>query len=177
MVVVVVAIMASLTVLSVGGNEAREFRRDIARLQTLLELARDEAFTEGVELGWQLDETGDTYRFYVFDSKQLQWQLYERKALTERQLSGDYRFLLNLQGQVLDLVQLHQEKRKNGDDYQSIIGKTEQSQESIKPDLLFFSDGSYSPFTLKLQHSTLQELQGSVGGDGINEILVQEHER
>lgn len=64
MVVVVIAIMASLAALSIGGNETREFRRDLGRLQLLLELARDESFAKGIELGWVLDDKGEQYQFY-----------------------------------------------------------------------------------------------------------------
>lgn len=175
MVVVVIAIMASLAALSVGGNEAREFRRDIGRLQLLLELARDQSFTKGIELGWVLDDSGEQYQFYQFDVKDAEWRSYDDKALSTRQLSADYRFTLKQKsGQSIDLVQLHREKRQQSDHYQSIIGKTEAEQkQSVTPTVIFFSDGTYTPFVLQIANSQQRELRTTLIGDGINEIQLE----
>lgn len=170
MVVVVIAIMASLAALSVGGNEAREFRRDIGRLQLLLELARDEAFTQGMELGWVLDEKGENYQFYRFDVKDGEWRSYEHKALTKRQLSNDYQLLLKQGEKAIDLAQLHRDKRQMSDHYQSIIGKTDaEKKQAVRPVVIFYSDGTYTPFNLTV--NGLNRLQATVVGDGVNEIV------
>lgn len=97
--------------------------------------------------------------------------------MSSRQLSADYRFTLKQKsGQSIDLVQLHREKRQTSDHYQSIIGKTEEEQKkSVTPTVIFFSDGSYTPFVLQIANSQFRELRSTLIGDGVNEI-VQESE-
>lgn len=175
MVVVVIAIMASLAALAVGGNEQREFRRDLGRLQLLLELARDEAFIKGIELGWLLDENGENYAFYYFDSKDGEWRSYGHNALSARKLAAEYRFTMKQSGQQMDLAKLHQEKRALSDHYQSIIGKTEEEQkQSVLPQIIFFSDGTYTPFDLTITHTQHQTLNAVLVGDGVSAVINSE---
>ncbi|HQQ74470.1 MAG TPA: type II secretion system minor pseudopilin GspH [Pseudomonadales bacterium] len=164
MVVFVVGIMAGLTVMSVGGNTEREFRRDVARMQQVLGMAQDEAPFGGEEIGFWLDPEEKKYRFLRFDETELKWLPFDKEGFTEHQLPEQYQMELEMSGDPVDLAELYKEVYKLDD-------KLKDSDEKpLVPWLVFFSDGHYTPFRLWLSSPLVKDSVYVLEGDGLGDI-------
>lgn len=171
MVVFVVGIMAGLTVMSIGGNPEREFRRDVARMQQVLGMAQDEAPFAGQEIGFWLDPAGTSYSFFAFDNEKLVWNVYEEEGFTKRDLPAQYRLELEMDGDPVDLGGLYKEVFKIDEE----LGK-EEDKALVIPWLVFFSDGHYTPFRLWLAHPYVKEHVYVLEGDGLSDIRMRQVE-
>ncbi len=165
-VVMVVGIMAGLTVMSVGGNVEREFRRDVARMQQQLDMAQDEAPFAGKELGFWIAPDGKSYRFLAFDSEALEWKPFEEEGFAGRNFPEQYRVQLEVDGAPVDLAALYREMYKldelpPGDEAPAI------------PWLVFFSDGHYTPFSIWFRHPYVKDSVYVLEGDGLGDIHMR----
>lgn len=172
MVVFVVGIMAGLTVMTIGGNPEREFRRDVGRIQQVLAMAQDEAPFAGEEIGFWVDPAGKSYRFYHFDNRKLAWQPYEKEGFVEYKLPSQYRLQVEIPGEAgpVDLAALYKdaykltEKPKDLDD----------EDEPLVPWLVFFSDGNYTPFRLWLSNPHVRNMVYLLEGDGLGDVRIRQ---
>jgi general secretion pathway protein H len=167
-VLLVIGIMAGLTVMSVGGNPEREFRRDVARLQQVLIMSADEAPFVGEELGFWVSPDGKSYSFYRFDEEELEWLAYEKEAFKQRPLSGQYKLEIELLGDPVDLAELHKKIFKLSDKLEGF------DEEPLVPWLVFFSDGQYTPFRLWLSNSQVKSHVYALEGNGLGKIKVKQ---
>ena len=88
MVLVIIGIFVGTAVLSIGaaGND-REAEREVLRLQTLLELLREEAVMQNRDYGILFAQSG--YRFYIYDQAALVWfEPPNDRFLAARELEG-----------------------------------------------------------------------------------------
>lgn len=163
-VVFIAGMMAGLTVMSVGGNSTREFKRDVARIQQVMNLAADEAQFNGQELGLWLSPDGKSYTFYTFDDKNVEWVPYDKHGFTTYALPHAYQMELEMLGKPVDLAELYKEMYKLDDKI------TEYGETPITPLLIFFSDGDYTPFHLWLTNPAVKESVYVLEGDGLGAI-------
>lgn len=71
-VVTIIGVLAGTVLISVGFvSEERKIERDALRLQSLIDLAREEAIMQSREHAILFTETG--YRFYLYDHMQQRW--------------------------------------------------------------------------------------------------------
>lgn len=168
MVVFVVGIMAGLTVMSIGGNPEREFRRDVARMQQVLGMAQDEAPFAGVEIGFWIDPDGKAYRFLSFDTVELKWVPFDKEGFVEHQLPAQYSLELEMDGDPVDLAGLYKEKLKLSDKLGDDV------EEELVPWLVFFSDGHYTPFRLWLSNPQVREFVFVLEGDGLGNVRFRQ---
>ena len=146
-VVVIVGIMATLAVLSVGSRSIEGRLADEARrLHELMLLAGDEAVLQGMELGFV--QTPEGYEFLVL--REGKWQpLEEGGPLRRRAVSRPFYLQLRVEGRPVPPAQ------------------PDEKREEPKPQVLLLSSGDATEFVLDLraeQHGAYWRLQGDVLG-------------
>ncbi len=161
-VLVIVAIMATLLVIGGGDSSARKLQREAKGLATLLNLAADEAVMQGIELGLFID--GDGYQFMQLDPESGLWEEVRQKPLQRHTFEQPYQLAFELDGERLGDLQrerLQQLAKRTGDDAQA-------------PLILLLSSGELTPFRLTLQ---LEEVERAVElhSDGLNPVSVDLH--
>lgn len=145
-VVVIIGVMATLAVLSVGGRSIEGRLADEARrLHELMLLAGDEAVLQGMELGFV--QTPEGYEFLVLrDGK---WQpLEDGGPLRSRAVSRPFYLQLRVEGRP-------------------VAPRRDDDREELKPQVLLLSSGDATEFTLDLraeQYPPFWRLQGDVLG-------------
>ncbi|MEO5334894.1 MAG: type II secretion system minor pseudopilin GspH [Magnetococcus sp. YQC-5] len=130
MVLLIIGIMMSMAVLSVG-SQSREkaVKEEVMRLQGLFTLAKREAVFDMQE--WGVRFVGQGYEFLVQDEKQ-EWKrpALDERLLKARTLPRDMPMELQVEGEM-------------------VVGR------SVKPDappqVIFSSDGEMTPFQLELK--------------------------
>lgn len=146
-VVVIIGVMATLAVLSIGRRSLDDrMDAEARRLQELLALAADEAVLQGVELGFV--QTPEGYRFLRL--KDGAWGVLEDAGpLRPRALSEPFFLELQVEGRRVAPVRTDDEKAE------------------LKPQVLLLSSGDATEFTLDLrarQFDPYYRLQGDILG-------------
>ncbi len=104
-VVVIIGVMASFVVLSIGLGHSDEVKQEARRLHALIDLAAQESMLSGRELGVRFKE--QEYRFYsqVYEDKKLVWRpLTDDEHLSEaRELPEQIELELYVEGSIVDL--------------------------------------------------------------------------
>ena len=143
-VVVIVGIVASIALLSVGlVGDDRELQTEARRFAALVEVAQDEAMLQGREFGLEIMAT--SYRFVEYDAFTNQWaELLGDDVFRLRELPEGTEFDLVLEGQrvLLDPDPARLEPAEEGN-----MGKP---VETFEPHVFLFSSGDVSPFELHL---------------------------
>lgn len=179
LVILIIGVMASLAVFTVGGNEHRELRNEAGRLHMLLVMASDEAIFQGVDLGFQFEkvrpEDGnrkETIQYqikkFVHEDGNPEWRDYESmkeegfpEAFGSYQLPAyikleieldDDEERVSLMDMANELKALEQEEAlENGDeDYDINIGDDIALGEEKEPSLVLDSSGEVTPFKIFL---------------------------
>jgi general secretion pathway protein H len=146
-VVVIIGVMATLAVLSIGTRSVEDrLALEARRLQELLTLAADEAVLQGVELGFI--QTPDGYEFLILkDSK---WTLLEEAGpLRARALGEPFYLRLQVDGRAVGPV------------------RTDDAKVELKPQIVLLSSGDATEFTLDLkaqQYDPFYRLSGDLLG-------------
>jgi general secretion pathway protein H len=145
-VVVVIAVIVSIGVLSLGTlGDDRSLRREAYRIGTLLEVAQDEAVMQGREFG--LEIMLNAYRFVEFDPFQRIWiEVDSQDQFRFRQLSEDLEFELRLEDKVISLDLEARDLSVDDEDRDS------DTENDFAPHVLIFSSGDSTPFELRLLH-------------------------
>ncbi len=130
-VMVIIGLLATMAVLSVGTREPLA-SQEARRLAELLRLGVEEAVLQGRE--WGLRVTSDGYEFMVLGESR--WRVVGDEILHPRKLPQDVGTRLTLEGEELSLE--HETHDKND------------QQEAITPQVLLLSSGEVSPFRLAL---------------------------
>ena len=132
-VVVIIAVLASFAVLSIGTRALDDrMETEARRLQELMTLALDEAVLQGAELGFI--QTGDGYAFLALkDGKWL--PLEEAGALRGRVLGDPFYLQLRVEGRAVAPV----------------TDEDERKEAELKPQVLLLSSGEATEFSLALR--------------------------
>lgn len=152
-VVVIVAIVTSIAVLSLGllGDD-RELETEARRLGSLVQEAQDEATMQGREFG--IEFMSDSYRFVEFDPFTSQWsEPADDEIYRLRKLPDDAEFELFLEGQR---VALDPEPAKitRPDDTAPGRGDTK----AYSPHVLIYSSGDVTPFDVEITRPLTDQL-------------------
>ena len=142
-VVVVIAVIVSIGVLSLGTlGDDRMLRREIYRIGSLLEVAQDEAVMQGRDFGLEIMRSG--YRFVEYDLSTNQWgELLGDDTFRMRQLPDSVEFDLLLEDKRIVLEEDPAEFDDSDDNDRSLT-------ESYAPHILIFSSGDLTPFELRI---------------------------
>jgi general secretion pathway protein H len=106
---VIIGIVVSLAMLSLGGNEEREAQETVDRLEALIELAKQEALFNAQELGLAFWQTG--YAFYGLEGRQ--WApLTDDMELRPRPLPPGQSIALYLEGLEAELPRSLAKRKK-----------------------------------------------------------------
>lgn len=146
-VVVIIAIVSSIALMSLGilGDD-RELRTEAQRMQTLLEIAQDEAILQGREFGMEI--MLGSFRFVEYDPYSNQWvEILGDDTLRLRQLPEDVEFDLLLDDRHVELEMDPAELGESNDMTNRDPGET------YAPQLLIFSSGDMSPFELRISRA------------------------
>jgi general secretion pathway protein H len=146
-VVVIIGVMATLAVLSIGTRSVEDrLALEARRLQELLALAADEAVLQGVELGFI--QTPDGYEFLIL--KDGSWApLEEAGPLRARALGEPFYLRLQVDGRAVAPV------------------RTDDAKVELKPQIVLLSSGDATEFTLDLkarQYDPFYRLSGDLLG-------------
>lgn len=134
-VVVIVGILATLAVLSVG-NRALDDRLDLEarRLNRVLQLAAEEAETKGIEIGLRI--TDQRVHLLALDSER-HWADYaESGALRSRDIAAPFYIDLTVEGRAVPPAQ-----ETSGED----------AEAKVEPQALLLSSGEVTPLRLLLR--------------------------
>ncbi len=140
-VIVIIGIITSITILSVGiiGTD-RALQQQAFRLTTLVEMASDEAQMQGREYGLELMR--GSYRFVEFDPFLVRWgEVVDDHLLRPRQLEEDSKFELFLEDREVKLEETAAETERDDD---------RDISEDYEPHLLIFSSGDITPFEIRI---------------------------
>lgn len=127
-VIVIIGVMLSMAVLSIGdGGRSARIETEARRLATLIDLAGEEAILNGRELGLYFGESA--YRFLAFDGSQ--WlPVTDDPLLKERPVPEAIALELVLEGLPVAL--------------------DDEAPEVLTPHLMFASSGERTPFVLEV---------------------------
>ena len=155
-VVVIVSIMVSVAVLSLGvlGDDQR-LKEEARRLASLIEVAQDEALMQGREFG--LEVMAESYRFVELDPFTNQWaEIVDDELLRMRTLPDQHEFSLFLEDREILL------------DYDpTTLGEADEDDDAdvelYAPHLLIYSSGDMTPFELLLTRDYDDQIVGMRG--------------
>ncbi len=150
-VIVIVGIVASIALLSVGlVADDRDLQVEARRFAALLEVAQDEATLQGREFG--LEVMTSSYRFVEFDPLTNQWgDLVADETLRLRRLPAGLEFELFLEGQRV----LVDPEPGDFEPPDSLSGGG--PLESYAPHIFLFSSGDTSPFEVHILRSDAEQ--------------------
>lgn len=150
-VVVIVGILASLVVLSLGAiGDDRNLQREARRLASLLELAGDEAELQGRDFGVEFIRQG--YRFVEFDPIFERWgEILGDKVLRQRKLPSDMELELLIEDRRIELADEPAATQTGEDDDDSPL------LERFAPHGMLLSSGDLSPLQVNIVRLTDQE--------------------
>ncbi len=160
LVMVVMAVMASLLVVSIGDNPQKRLDREARRLQASLQMVAEEAVLQGVEfslaMGSDVDAQG--YLFLMLDIENYVWLPSVEKLMAFHPLDTQITMEVELDG-ANDPQFKRQVERLQALD----------KQQGPEPLLLLLSSGEMTPFIITLSHA---ELSSSVRliSDGISGV-------
>ena len=145
-VIVLLGILVSVAVLSVGGSStSRELRDEARRLAALIGVLSDEAVLDSREYGLLVNSEG--YRVLRYDEAATRWLEVERRKV--HKVPEWMRLDLELDGTPLELLA----PIRREDDRAGLSQDSERSARRaprLEPQLLILSSGELSPFSLRL---------------------------
>ncbi|HET8800056.1 MAG TPA: type II secretion system minor pseudopilin GspH [Marinobacter sp.] len=147
-VLIVVGLLASLAVFSMGGSsQQRELENEIRELYLLMQTASEQSVLNNLEYGLLLEEGG--YRFVAYDDRSGDWKLTTERAFRVRTLPDwviATKFIEN------DAPRLAS------------------AEDELRPDVVFFSSGQTTPFEIEFTIGKGSGYRHVVASDGVSPI-------
>ena len=133
-VIVILAIMASMVLLSVATLRSDDpAQTEAQRLTALLEFVSEEALVQGRDFGVEFFENG--YRFLAYDPDGSSWSVVQDEAaLRPREIPPDLRLVLAVEGREVVVYPLDAARERRRDE--------------LRPHVGIFSSGELTPFEL-----------------------------
>ena len=178
-VIVLLGILVSVAVLSVGGSStSRELRDEARRLAALIGVLSDEAVLDSREYGLLVNHEG--YRVLRYDEAGARWREVERRKV--HRLPEWMRLELELDGTPLELVApLRQTDDRAGLSDADSRGRSGERNRGprLEPQLLILSSGELSPFSLRLSERKAGGSTWLIASDGLRlpQAELLEHRR
>ncbi len=161
-VVLIIGVLASVVTLSfTGGNLEQELRGEAERTALRIELARSNALQRNREWGVVVEEAG--YRFVELDPYNAAWVEQTERPLQPVVMPANVRLTLETEG--FELPQLTIEEAQDD----------EEEERGLEPNLIIFSSGELTPFTLTLQPQW-ESRPWAVSSDGLSRVRAQRDE-
>ncbi len=155
-VLVVISIMAVLTgmvVLGFGGADRAQQQLSLAEgLQQRFELARQRALQRNST--WGVVVEPESYRFAEYDVINAVWVEQAQRPFGAKEVPVPLRMRLEVEGETL------------------AVGAQAQADDDVVPDILFFSSGEATPFTLEITN-TANDAQWLLECDGFSVVTLQ----
>ena len=152
-VIVIVGIVSAVVMLSMGllGSE-RALDQEARRLESLVDLAVDEALMQGRDFGLEFLQNG--YRFVEHDPRSRQWfPVAGDDLLRQRQLEEGLVLELFLDDRHIELATRAAELGRDGEDAEDDEKRRNRhtdDDEDYAPHVLILSSGDVTPFDLKI---------------------------
>jgi general secretion pathway protein H len=163
-VIIIIGFLASITVLSSGGNPLRKLRSEAQRTLTIIQMAGDEALLQGREYGLKLNQ--GSYQIVNFDESKSHWKAGEDSAFRVYRLPESMSLSLASEGNNISLEKIQRVDENEGDS----------PDDPLKPTLLILSSGEMTPFKIYFQ-SALTPSRILISSDGLADITLRtEHE-
>ncbi|MBT8131180.1 MAG: type II secretion system minor pseudopilin GspH [Gammaproteobacteria bacterium] len=157
-VVIIIGVIVTLAVVSLGDNAAQRLDDESFRFSSLIRLAADEAILQGQEIGLEVNRDG--YSFHTFDDQLRQWLPFSGERLfRQRTMSDGIELELRLDDQTFELP----------------LAEDEDGNEAVQPQILLLSSGETTPFDLIIEMPALDKqvvLRGL--GNGVVETLTED---
>lgn len=169
-VVVIVAIVTSIALLSIGllGTD-RQLETEARRLASLVEVAQDEAIMQGRDFGMEF--MIDAYRFVEYDPYSSQWiELPDDELLRMRRLPEDVEFELFLEDKQVLLEYEPADIEAPEEDAMVRTGRSD-----YVPHVLIYSSGDVTPFELAVTRP-LTDRSVRVQGDFTGSVEIASSE-
>jgi len=154
-VVLIIAVVVSLTVLSVNAT-GRDSQLDVEsrRIEGLMGLLHERALLEGRDFGLRIEPTA--YEFVVYDPRRNRWMMLDQeREYRHRELPKGVSFQLELDSQVVVLKPI--DRNFNSD------------AAPPAPQVAIAASGDGTPFRLTLQRDATQA-KAAVDGDALGKI-------
>lgn len=155
-VVVIVGVMATAFLMSLGGGRQDVGKEEAKRFAALVRLAGQEAMLRSRDMAVEILPQG--YRFFIH--KEQTWQALNDEVLRPRKLPKDMTFDVQLDGSVV----LFANDRDGRDDEDEDTDPRDFEQ---RPRIYLFSTGEMTPFEviLRIEDSTYDyRISGGIGG-------------
>jgi general secretion pathway protein H len=153
-VVVIMAIVISLAILSIGttGRDA-QLDEESRRIEGLVGLLHERALLEGRDFGLRLEPAA--YEFVVYDSRRDRWMTFDQeREFRHRELPKGLRFQLELDSQIVVIKPVDRKLTSNA---------------AAGPQLAIAASGEGTPFRLTLLRDGTTA-KASVDGDALGKI-------
>ncbi|KMQ74313.1 type II secretion system minor pseudopilin GspH [Marinobacter subterrani] len=145
-VLVVVGLLASLAIFTMGGSsQQRELENEVQELYLLMQTASEQAVLNNQELGLRLDEDG--YQFVAFQDQSGDWKA-----------SGERLFRARSLPEWLTVTKF----------IESDIPRLASSEDRLLPDVVFFSSGETTPFELEFTIGRGSDYRHILASDGLS---------
>lgn len=136
-VMVIIAIVGTVTVMSTSSNFSQKVGNEARRLASIIRLAQDEALINSTEVGVILEETKYTFVLY----EQGQWlPITDEKMYEEHTLLDGVEMVLQVDG--FDGIVLGEERDDDAEE--------DDEKRSLTPQIYILSSGELSPFILTM---------------------------
>ncbi len=161
-VVLIIGVLASVVTLSfTGGNLEQELRGEAERAALRMELARSNALQRNREWGVVVEEGG--YRFVELDPYNAAWVEQTERPLQAVIMPANVRLALETEGFELPQLTLWD------------IQDDDEEERGLEPNLIIFSSGELTPFTLTLQPQW-ESTPWTVTSDGLSRVRAERDE-
>jgi general secretion pathway protein H len=174
-VLVIIGVLATAVSLSIGSRSTDDrMDAEARRLMQLIRFAADEAQAKGLELGLRHTEQG--FDFVGLESAG-GWSLFNEGALRPRTLPQPFYLELHVEGQLIppapsEVAARSKDKDQESEDdgkkkYKKKDEEEEDDADALKPQVLMFSSGEMSAFTLDLKlpkHPAFLRIEGDALG-------------
>jgi general secretion pathway protein H len=151
LVITIIAIMAGMATLAIGGSDTRLLQQEARRLQQVLLMAQDRAAFKHSNLGLQL--TDDGYRFLRYSNQS--WIEMDEKPFAPHQFELPLQLDLQLEGADLNLTS------DDGD------------EDIPTPEILVLASGENSAFALELSVDDTRVRPWILHSDGFSSIALE----
>tara|TARA_Y100001001_G_scaffold157182_1_gene174936 strand:+ start:3272 stop:3802 length:531 start_codon:yes stop_codon:yes gene_type:complete len=145
-VLVVVGLLASLAVFTMGGSSRqRELEDEVRELYLLMQTASEQAVLNNLELGLRLEQ--DSYQFLAFRDQTGDWKA-----------SGERLFRARSLPEWLTVTEF----------IESGAPRLVSSKDTLLPDVVFFSSGETTPFELEFTIGNGSDTLHVLASDGVS---------
>jgi general secretion pathway protein H len=145
-VLVVVGLLASLAVFTMGGSsQQRELENEVRELYLLMQTASEQAVLNNLELGLRLEDDG--YQFVAFQDQTGDWKA-----------SGERMFRARSLPEWLTVTEF----------IESDAPRLASSEDTLLPDVVFFSSGETTPFELEFTIGSGSDNVHVLASDGVS---------